>query len=429
MLRSCCFVFAFATAVAPWQVAAAEEAPPAPAFPKLELSAYGFVIANTAYNTGTATILDAPTTAASGSLHKNDPLPSDGSFMLTARQTRVGLKAKIAHSEALSSEGVIEADFWGLRELGTARASVQSAPRLRLAYFTLGTKSVQLIAGQDWTFFMGGPNPAGVPAPTSLAHLVIVGFTSAGLPWNRLPQVAVRYKHDSGFHLRVAALRPVSGDEPTGAPSPIEAGTFAAGEPGALSGMPALEARIGYSSDSVWGGVGAHFGQERFQLTDVAGAATGDEVVPSYAAAADLGVKLAGFSAYVSAFMGQNLNGLFSIAGVRKDAVAGAAAGVATVESVDPVDTRGGYFLLGYDVIPKLLQVNAGAGVEQADDDDLGTSQQLIKENTAILANVIYSPLKHFDMGLEYYRNVTIYNAGGRKGVNDHVNLGLRLKF
>lgn len=418
---------------APEAAKPAEAPKPAPA-PVFTFTPYGFVLANVYYNTGTVAFQDTPTAAVAGSKYNPDgdeTLRSDGSASATARQTRIGLKMKGDLSETWSASGAVEVDFWGLHEVGGARNITQAAPRLRLATFSVTNKTLTFSAGQDWAFFTGGPGPNGIPAANSLAHVSVPAYSGAGNLWNRLPQMTVAYKAPMGIMVKAGIVRPHSADEPVGTITHNDGFTdYTKADPGNWSGMPGAEGRIAYESEKVTVGFGGHYHQEKYQLTTSAGAiddTVDTEAVAAWVAAADIKVALGGFNGYLVAFTGANLNTFFGIAGVKASAFDGGAA--TSIEKVEPVKSQGGYVQLGYDVIPKQLAINAGAGVEQADEDMVAPKG--VKENVGIMANVIHTPVKNFDYGLEWYRSQTLYTplAVRLKGVNDHVNFAMRLRF
>jgi len=194
----------------------------------LTVKPYGFVLSNLQYNNNVKA--DIPTVAALTDTTKN--------MLLTARQTRLGLNLGMEEA-GWKLAGKAELDFWGLRGSGKNGAALQSAPRLRLAYFTMTKRKVTLLFGQDWTCFA----PL---SPESDAHVSIPGFSSSGNLWNRLPQIRFEFKNATEKQTTLAQLaivRPFASDR--GSDSTYsQADLLGAGE---LNGLPFAQGRFAFS--------------------------------------------------------------------------------------------------------------------------------------------------------------------------------------
>ncbi|MEE8408768.1 MAG: hypothetical protein V3T05_04105 [Myxococcota bacterium] len=382
---------------------------------KVTITPYGFIIGNLAYNTGSVNDQVAPSIAKSGSKKGDEDLFTDGSVIVTPRQTRLGVKVSTAMNETVSVNGKVEVDFWGLHGSKGPGAITQTTIRLRLAYFTIGTKQMQLLVGQNWVVLNR-------PWPISMAHIVIPAFTAGGNLWNRLPQITGIYNHDSGFQLKVSLVHPHDS---------LQSGSGAITQaiqtsPGTLSQTPFFQGRAQFKTKFITAGVSGHIGQEKFAITDPnnGDAVVGDEKVPTQAVSADLQLSYEGFAVYVQGFIGANTKPLFGLSSVRKITLDDG------TMSTEEVKSAGGWVELSYKAGD--IKFYAGAGAEKIDDDDAGTENPASTiENNMFYVTIMYAPHKNFDVGLEYSRNNTYYRGGGtaNDGLNDHINLALRMKF
>lgn len=407
--------------------AAAEVPAPPPAASKVSITPYGFIIGNASFNTGSVNSNEAPTLAVRGSTNvkgDKDGLFSDGSFIITPRQTRLGAKMAVAMSDDLKADGKVEVDFWGLHGSSGPGAITQPTIRLRLAYFTFGTKSMKLLVGQNWSVLNN-------PFPTSLGHIVIPAFTAGGNLWNRLPQITGIYTSEGGLQAKLSLIRPHSG-KTAGGGSITQADQT---DPGALAAAPMVQGRVQYKTDLVTVGVAGHFGQEKYAITDKDGNFVDptdgkflDTKAQSFAGAADVRLTAGNLMIYVEAFVGANLKTLFSLASVRavpfNDAADSPIAD--TIETVEPIKSKGGWVQVSYKLTDH-FKINAAGGVERIDDDDRDAVG--VVENNMVFANIIYSPYKNLDFGLEGSQNITIYTSQPSKAKNINVNLALRMKF
>lgn len=387
-------------------LASAEETKPSPEQPpETTWKPYGFVVLNSAYNTGTVNSLDAPTIARSGS----GDLANDGAFILTPRQTRFGLKVSSHLNKDIKSLALIEVDFWGLHGRGGPAAVTQPTIRLRQAYGKLTAKNWELLFGQDWAIINN-------PFPTSLAHMVIPAFAGGGNLWNRLPQLTATYKSDVGIKAMVSVLRPHSSDD-SGAITQLE---FP--DPGASSQAPFFQGRLQYQGGPITTGVGVHAGREKYELVDATGASDGHDTVSSLAVAGDIKFSSDRVNFYVEAFIGKNLNSLFATAGILRTPVVDTGGATLGSSKVEAVNTLGGWAQVSVK-ITKDTKVNLSAGMEAPDKD-----MSAVERNVQTVSNVIYSITKSMDVGIEYSLNMTKYVATAN-GTNHHFNAAARLKF
>lgn len=383
-----------------------------------EVTPYGFVLFNAGFNDHLAT--DIPVKVRPEGFGD-----SVSSVLLTARQTRVGLKIKQA-ADDWTVNGTIEMDFWGQKGSFANGASMQSAPRLRLAFFTIKKDNVKLLFGQDWTCFA----PL---SPNSLLHVSIPSFSSSGNLWNRMPQARFEYTSVSGDNtilLQLAAVRPLAAD----ATNDSQAELLGAGEHNVL---PFAQARAAYSAGKkVTAGVSAHAGQADYAKAHPTEGYTDDKTT-SWGVAGDVKATLDQVSIAAEGFVGSNLGMLFSNAGVRKVAQTTAAAnGTIKVEGVDVV---GGWAELTFKPKDSKVSFNGGAGMEMLDETQVeemtapGATQ--LFRNLTIFGNIMYEPIAKVAMAFEigYIKSTYKHRDGGsiddKDGTNLNAAAGMRLMF
>lgn len=403
------------------------------------VAVYGIIAVNAVYDSGTVGPTDdSPIFAPAGS-GIGDGLASDGVFLLTARQSRLGARSSVQLTDTLDISGVIEVDFFGLHENAGPGAVIQPSLRLRMAKLEFGNAKHRLIAGQDWSVV----TPR---LPTSLSHMVVAPHTQSGAVWNRLPQITYKFQQpvapgsklgNARFTLALSVARNFSGDA-TGGPVI----RFDVPDPGTASKLPLGQAHIGFESDMFSIGAGGQIGRETFavaRLDDDNLLITIDDHVPTWMVTGDLQVKTKWVWLAGEGFYGVNINGMLSNQGVRHDTW--------TTTEVVMTDPRigldrdivslpgyGGWAefgaLLGTEKVK--LVVSGGADVGRRD---------LVAEgarwlNIGALAGLIYAPFEVFDMSLEYQRIHSYYHRSDpaaaleqRLGVNDYVALTFRFKF
>jgi hypothetical protein len=341
---------------------------------------YGFVLFNAGYNDHLAT--DIPVRASLA-----DTGDSRASMLLTARQTRFGLKMK-SEVEGWILGGVVELDFWGQKGSFNNGASMQSAPRLRLANFSMKKDKAQLLFGQDWTVFA----PL---SPNSLVHVSIPSFSSSGNLWNRLPQARLDYTAAvdtlSKVIIQIAAVRPIAAD----ATSDSQAEVLGAGE---YNGLPFAQARLAYSrGKSVTVGGSVHFGQTDWQKAYPAGNYTDDKTT-TWGAAGDVKVSAGQVTVTGEGYVGSNLGMMFSNAGTRTIATETAAL------KVEGIDVMGGWGELTFKPANSKVAVNGGAGIEILDKDqveEMATPAGTLSQNLTVFGNVQFDPIPKVTFAVE----------------------------
>lgn len=401
---------------------------------------YGFVMANVVFDTGTVGPTgESPVFAVAGSAI-GDGLPTDGQFLITARQSRFGLKGALQITERVDINGMIEVDFFGLHENEGPTAVIQPGVRLRLAKLEVGDARFRFIAGQDWSVV----TPR---LPTSLSHTVVAAHSFSGAVWGRLPQVTFAFRQPLGsgdsrlgepaFTLQVSAARHFSGDGFGGGIT-----RFDKPDPGTLGLLPVGQLRVALDSKVFSIGAGGHIGRETHQVArlDADGVLTTiDDHVPTWMATADL--KLAHKWVWFAAqgYYGHNINGMLSNQGVRFD--------LWSADDIDPADPRvgqprdvvdlpggGGWAEIGALLGTEKVQLVASGGADVGDRELVAVGSRWL--NTGVLAALIYAPIPQFDMSLEYQRIMSFYRGstddapvGETRGNNDFVAATFRFKF
>ncbi|MEZ4462499.1 MAG: hypothetical protein R3E66_22795 [bacterium] len=382
-----------------WNTAGWAQEATAPADPPaLKLSTV--IVGNAILNSGTPfPTEDAPAGAVMAS---GDDLPTDTSLNLTARQTKFGLQTFTRLDPDTTLSGLLEMDFFGLHENAGPAGSIQSAPRLRLAYGKLAHGRWDLRIGQDWSVV----TPR---LPTSSAHMVVVLHSFGGAVWNRLPQVTGRWTGEGTFHAGVAvsAARPHSGD------ATAVLTRFEGPDPGSLSSLPAAQARVFFVAPHVEVGVAGHFATERYATTDA------DKSIPSWLGSADLNVDLKPVNFAGQGYCGQNINGFFSRAGVK-----------ATLDAMDAVTDVEGLRACGGWLEAKLalgpITAVVSGSVEYGE-------EELFRDNAAFkqwdaFGGIAYRPWKPFEVSLEYLHTTTSYKNAA-DGNNESIALTGRFFF
>lgn len=366
------------------------------------LKASAVIAGNMVYNSGTPTpTADVPAGAARGSLD-GDGLPSDGGLTLTARQTKIGMSYFQRIDEQTTARGVVEADFFGFHETAGPGGVIQTTPRLRLAYGALKYGAFEVRGGQDWSVV----SPR---TPTSAGHMSVVLHSFGGAVWNRLPQLTLRAETagESKFGVAVSAARSHSGD------AAAAMTRFEGSEPGTASQVPAGQARLFWKNANLEFGLAGHFASEKYATL------TGDVSVASWLGSADVFANFAPVTLAGQGYCGENINGLFSRAGVKKT--------LDTNESLTDVSALGacGGWLEVKVAVGPVTAVASGSG-EFGDEDKYGANAAY--QQWDAFGAVAVRPWKPFEVSLEYLRTTTSY-AEAATGINDSVSLNTRFFF
>jgi hypothetical protein len=407
---------------------------------KVSAAVYGMVVTNVVFITGTVGPTgESPAFAIAGS-NIDGGLPTDGQFLITARQSRFGLKGAVQVTDRVDLEGVMEVDFFGLHENEGPTSVIQPGVRLRLAKLEVGDARFRFIAGQDWSVV----TPR---LPTSLSHMVVAAHTFGGAVWGRLPQVTFVVRQplgasdsalgDPAFKLQVSAARNFSGDGFGGGIT-----RFEKPEPGTLSKLPVGQIRASFESKVFTIGIAGHIGRDTFQVArlDQDGALTSiNDHVPTWMGSADLQIASKWVWLSAQGYYGRNINGMLSGQGVRTD--------LWSADVLDPADPRvgqardivglpggGGWAEIGARLGTDKVSLVASGGADVGDQELVAIGGRWL--NTGVLAALIYAPIQQFDMGLEYQRLMSFYRGQAADapttqtlGINHFVAASFRFKF
>ncbi|MHB1845580.1 MAG: hypothetical protein ACYCWW_12190 [Deltaproteobacteria bacterium] len=248
-----------------------------------------------------------------------------GGMVLSARSTRLGLRVNPplpGANTAVKVSGLAEIDFNG-GMIGQGVGAYFPLPRLRLAYASVGSASLRLVAGQDWAIFA----PLN---PESELHFSIPGFSMAGNLWAREPQIRLEGVQGK-LAWAIAALDSAETD-PTVASQTIVSAARAA-QPGEASDLPAFEARLALQGTlfdrpaSI--GLSGHYARRHW--SDLGPPITTE----SWVAALDLACPLGAFAKLAEeAYSGQDLAAFFG--GIDQGVSVGP-------RSVTPIHSQGGW--------------------------------------------------------------------------------------
>lgn len=390
-------------------VSSAEEA-------KTTITPYGFVLLNGVYNDNVS--LDLPTLLA---FDKSTNVFTDTTtnFLMTARQTRFGLK--FSNDGPNKPEGAIEVDFFGLKGSGVSGGITQSAIRLRLAYFKLSTEKASFLFGQYWA-------PFAPLSPTSIAYVSILPLTASGNLWVRLPQVKIEYKTDinekNSVMFEAAVLRPFSGYFKPEVSQTEELG------PGEWSGVPFFEGRISakIQDETAVIGISGHIGNEDFKKGTIVKTSPADTVkigkkVQSFGVALDFKVKYDKFSLCGEGFTGKNLPMFGSNVSIElQDADGQPTTNYSAVADIVPKAVQGGWVQASADA-SDAISFNAGYGTEFIDHSNY--------KNQAVFGNVMIKSSNKTTFALEVMNIKTSYKYPVPTFVNkvNASNLGFNLGF
>ena len=385
----------------------------------VDVKPYGFILVNVGINDVLGTDIPVKAGIADTTTKTN--------FLITPRQTRFGFKMS-SEWEDWEIGGQIELDFWGLKGSGANGLAMQSAPRLRRAFFKMTRENMTFLVGQEWVFFA----PL---SPTSIAHVSIPEFSSCGNLWNRMPQIRFEHRHDLGENGSVlfqwALLRPLGADVATATRTQGEA--FGAGE---YSGLPFFQGRVSANFNSnVSIGFSSHYGQEDWDKAYPTMDFHEDKTTTA-AAAVDFKAKAGIFGFSGEWFMGSNLRMLFSNAHVwtEFDAVSGK-------NKVKGVEANGGWGQISIKPQNTNFTFNTGVGTETLKEEHVDSlvtawSPQLWK-NMTYFANIMAKPMDNVTVAFEYgylkttykYWDATAAALAESDANNSNFNLAFKFDF
>jgi hypothetical protein len=361
--------------------------------PEVQASVHGLILMNAFYTSDNVNNSDVPQFAVplSGGAARS-------TSSATVRQSRVRVSALVSDFAGAGLTGELDVDFFGGQQPSTGGRTFPLL-RIRRAFAELTWPRFALLVGQE-------SPPIAAVSPSSLASIGFPDFAGAGNLWLWIPQL--RLSGDlspmSGIRIgaEVAALAPTSG-EPQGAfltqPDAAE-----------RTGRPYLQGRL----RGRWGAGDAagelSFGGHYGWLRDTAGAQVSSKALAVSVWTPLLrGVELRG-----EAFTGQALAGL-----------GGGGIGQNIVRDGVPVAAKGGWLQLNFRPAAS-VELGAGAGIDDPDDQDLGAASRL--RNTVLEGHVVWrrAPVV---VGLEARGIRTRYAAPVGTRSAAHVNLAAGFEF
>ena len=353
---------------------------------------YGFASLNAAYEDSKSNNGNfANFVAASDITNEND-----GGWHLTPNLTRIGVNLSSGDDTTyFKANGKVEVDFYG------GGSANNPNPRLRHGYgeISFGKTGFSILGGQTWDVI----SPLVTP---TLNAGVLNNSGDAGL---RRAQLRLTEKFPvAGGSLDIAAavVRTIGENQPYNTTSASETGTDA--------DIPTFQGRIGIAvplwvKDKKFGlGVSGHYGKEEIDLDDTGEA----KEIPTWSANVDLNLPITGTIAVLGeGFIGENLDTY--AAGIGR----GFTANANDPESVKSIKAYGGWFALQAKLIQKLA-VNAGAGLDKLDRDDIETVGGR-EQNISVFANATYNLTDAFSLGFEYLHIQTDYLTAGTQKVKE----------
>jgi hypothetical protein len=377
---------------------------------KYRLRLSGIVLMNLFDNRGTVDNVDFPEFAST-----RQPIPSNGSFGGTVRQSEIGLEIFGPDVAGAHTRANLKFDFAG--GLPSTPSGVTTGEmRLRTGTLRFDWENTSIIGGQDYLFF----SPLD---PTSLATLAVPALSYAGNLWSWTPQLRVEHRmhtsDTSSITVSAGILDSLTGDTATMASNDTDRLPVA----GERSGQPAYAARVawtrktfgrdmtigagGYSARQDWG-----FGRE----------------FTGWAGTADLNLPLGKYFEFSGEFYrGRGVGGIGGGIG-QSILVRGTGMLTNPAAPIRALDSIGGWAQLKYTPFAK-LQFNAAFGIDNPYAREFpgyswsqNFSYEFLKKNSSWLTNFIYQPRSNVLLSLEYRRLRTVDVFAGLNTGN-HVSL------
>lgn len=305
----------------------------------------------------------------------------DSQFTLTARQTRLGIRANGPDVMGLSTEGRVEIDFYG--------DGAENAPEVRMRYanFTANwpEHNTELLFGQA----------VDLVSPYSARTLNFTNLWWTGNMGYRRPQIrATRHfklADKRSIEVALAATRNIG-----------DANTRAFGEDtGSDAGYPALQGRVAYEFINYTDrksviSLSGHYGQEEFDFRSDSGRHWSDQSVKTWSANFSAMLELSSkLQLTTEAFTGANLDAYAS----------GIGQGVTLIpfedgqfNIVQEVRARGAWADLEIGPFGK-WRFTVGGGIEDLEESDLLPGAR--SRNIGVFANALYDLRKNIELGVE----------------------------
>ena len=338
----------------------------------VDVSLYGFVKLDAAYDTGRVGDGNFVNWAVSDETNRND-----NEFNMTAKQTRLGMNL----SGPSDSSGKVEIDFYhpGATTTGAAVPENKAAPMMRHAYMKveLPDSGITLLAGQTSDVI----SPL---VPSTLNYTV--GWWAGDIGYRR-PQIRLTKGlelSDVDCQLQVALTRTIGGGA-LGGTTPGDAGEDA--------GFPTFQARTSFALPMATLGISGHWGQEE-KDTNAAGAHVS---VDTWSINLDLVLPVNDtLTIKGEAFTGANLGKY--LGGVGQ-----------STNGAREIQSTGGWLAASIGPFGS-WRLNVGATIDDPDNDDLADDGDKVT-NSSIFGNAVYSFNSQASVGLELSRWDTDYKG------------------
>lgn len=211
---------------------------------------YGFFRLDTYYNTARMDSVIIPSrvlpetdgTPAAGEAKRNDD-----QFAMDPRLTRFGIDVAGPEVDGVKTSGKLEIDF---ANFPTGSAESRATPRIRLAYIDVRKDNFGLRFGQDWDVV----SPL---YPSVNAELLM---WNAGNTGDRRAQIQGRWVDNTDPAKEVMSFKAMLGMTGAVNNEDLDTGTLAGERDGFDSGMPQIQARVGYKGLEVAEGKKADIG-------------------------------------------------------------------------------------------------------------------------------------------------------------------------
>lgn len=363
--------------------------------PSIDLSWYGYVKANAAYDQNVTSHGDFvmwvnPQTAAE----------DDAQFNMTHRASRLGFSAVSKDIDAVQLGGKFEVDMFG-----NAGTDNKATILIRHAYFTISNGSWTILAGQSWDL-VSPLNPA------TINYSVMWG---AGNIQYRRPQITGFYKFEtspnSSVELAAGAFRTIGNDlTPTFS---LALGETADGsDDGSDAAIPSVQGRLDYQGEIGSAKLRIGFSGLYGQLKAETNYGNSEEY-ESYAGAAHFMLSFAnGIGLSGEAFTGSNLGSYFG--------------GILNSNRIDGLETKGGWASAWFK-LHKNVKITGGYTFDDPLDDDLLLGQR--SRNQAIFGNIQVTPVSFVTAGVEVSQWETEYLGNVDPVQNLRVETALMMNF
>jgi hypothetical protein len=333
---------------------------PAVAADEVKLEVHGFVSTSAYYQSTPDFLLNGQ-----GPLMLLNGTNQAPTFGADVRQSRLRFSASgLPVLGGAASSSVIEADFFNLDGPGSY-GQVSAVPRLRLAYMELNWGSTILRIGQD-TELLRDIVPAGI------SRAAFPFFGNGMIGW-REPGVGLFHTYDYGASKLEAAVQVLKSEWQ----SPSDFGNSSLSDLnvdyGQLSGLPGLEARVKFNTETATAYLVGHWNRVASSLSSqLPETAVGSTIAQGTrdfdVLALKLGgkIKLSNITAQGEVFQGQNLGPLLG--------------NLLQFPTKNDVNEIGGWLQVGYDLGDR-ASIWATYGIDQPNGDDAASAGQARLEN------------------------------------------------